>query len=82
MVSEVPEESVGFLWARVIADLYDIIRRKKEIEKKHEALTPCRFFLEEEQSFLLLFKRDDYKINSKGRPQNQEIKSQIKSANL
>jgi hypothetical protein len=44
MVSEVPEESVGFLWAPVIADLYDIIRRKKEIEKEHKALIPCRFF--------------------------------------
>jgi hypothetical protein len=48
MVSKVPEESVGFLWVSVIADLYDIIRRKKEIEKEREALIPCRFFGEEE----------------------------------
>ena len=41
MVSEVP---VGFLWAPVIADLDDIIRRKEKIEKVHEALIPWRFF--------------------------------------
>ena len=39
-VSEEPEETVGFLWASVIVDLYDIIRSKNKIEKEHEALIP------------------------------------------
>ena len=39
-VLEEPEETVGFLWALVIADLYDIIRSKNKIEKEQEALIP------------------------------------------
>ena len=46
MVFEVSEESDwlgGFLWSSVIADLYDIIRKRTE----QEALKPCIFFYEE-----------------------------------
>ena len=48
MVSEVPEEpeeTVGFLWAPVIADLYDIIPSKNKIKKRARGSDTMKVFL-------------------------------------